>query len=88
MKFDLSAGGRSTCTLPPAAILVTRLAGINPGAVNESSYIAPAYSGSNFRVEGCQYGYNLNSTGLGAGTYRVDLKIGSKVAGSAMFQLK
>jgi uncharacterized delta-60 repeat protein len=88
VKFYLSAGGRSTCVLPPATIAVIRLAGANLGAVNESSFIAPADSGSSFRIEGCQYGYNLNATGLGAGTYRVDLKIGSKVAGSATFQLK
>jgi hypothetical protein len=88
VKFDLSAGGRSTCVLPPATISVTRLAGINPGAVNESSYIAPADSGSNFRIEGCQYGYNLNSSALGAGTYRLDITIGGKVVGSASFQLK
>jgi hypothetical protein len=44
--------------------------------------------GSNFRIEGCQYGYNLSSGGLGVGTYRVDILISAAVVGNATFQLK
>ena len=47
----------------------------------------PADTGSNFRVDGCQYIYNLNSGGLGLGTYRVDIKISGQVVGSGIFKL-
>jgi hypothetical protein len=47
-----------------------------------------ADSGPNFRVLECQYHYNLNSSGLGAGTYRVDILIDGQVVGSATFELK
>ena len=74
--------------LPPATISVTRTAGGTPGDVNESVYAMAADSGSNFKIAGCQYEYNLNSKALGAGTYRVDIKINNQVVGSAIFQLK
>jgi hypothetical protein len=47
-----------------------------------------ADSGSNFRINGCQYAYNLNSGALGVGTYRVDIKINGSVVGSATFGLQ
>jgi hypothetical protein len=46
-----------------------------------------ADNGSNFRIDGCQYVYNLSSSALGVGTYRVDIKINGQVVGSATFQL-
>ncbi len=58
------------------------------GDVNESTYSMSADSGSNFRIDSCQYIYNLNSGALGVGTYRVDIKINNQVVGSAVFQLK
>ena len=58
------------------------------GDVNEGVYSMSADSGSNFRIDGCQYVYNLNSGALGVGTYRVDIKINGNVVGSAIFQLK
>ena len=88
MKFRLTCGGNSTCDLPPATIAVTRTAGGTIGAINESVYSSPADTGSNFRVDGCQYIYNLESSALGAGTYRVDILIDSQVVGSAAFKLK
>jgi hypothetical protein len=48
----------------------------------------PADSGSNFRIDGCQYVYNLNSGALGVGTYRVDIKINNQVVGSGIFELR
>jgi hypothetical protein len=74
--------------LSPATIAVTRIAGGTIGAINESVYSGPSDTGSNFRIEGCQYHYNLTSSALGAGTYRVDILINSQVVGSATFQLK
>jgi hypothetical protein len=88
VKFTLTQGGTPTCTLPPATIALTRTSGGTTGAVDESIYSGSADTGSNFRINGCQYVYNLNSSALGVGTYRVDIKIDNQVVGSAIFQLK
>ena len=88
MKFRLTCNGNPTCDLPPATIAVTRTGGGVIGEINESVYSSPSDSGPNFRIEGCQYHYNLNSNALGVGTYRVDILIGGQVVGSATFQLK
>src|SRR5205814_5233816 len=69
VKFTLSDFGSPTCNLPPATISVTRTAGGTTGDVNESVYAMSADNGSNFRIDGCQYSYNLNSSALGSGTY-------------------
>ena len=87
VKFNLTQGGVATCQLPPATIAVTRSAGGVVGEVNESVYSANADTGSNFRIDSCQYVYNLNSRALGVGTYRVDILINGQVVGSAVFAL-
>jgi hypothetical protein len=74
--------------LPPATIALTRTAGATTGVVDESVYTGSADTGSNFRIDGCQYIYNLSASALGVGTYRVDIKINGSVVGSAIFQLK
>ena len=88
MKFALTVNGNATCVLPPATIGLTRTAGGTIGAVNESVYNMSADSGSNFRIDGCQYIYNLSTSALGVGTYRVDISINGQVVGNAIFQLK
>jgi hypothetical protein len=88
VKFTLTQNGTATCTLPAATIAVTRTSGGTTGAVDESVYSGSADTGSNFRINGCQYIYNLNASALGVGTYRVDIKINGVVVGSAIFQLK
>jgi WD40 repeat protein len=88
VKFTLTQGGAPTCALPPATIIVTRTAGGTTGTVNESVYSMSADTGSNFKIDGCQYSYNLASGNLGAGTYRIDIQINAGVVGSATFQLK
>ena len=88
VKFTLTDNGSPTCDLPAATIAVTRTAGGTLGSVNESVYSMSADSGSNFRINGCQYAYNLNSGALGVGTYRVDIKINGSVVGSATFGLQ
>jgi hypothetical protein len=88
VKFTLTQDGASTCTLPAATIAVTRTAGGTLGSVNESVYSMSADRGSNFRINSCQYVYNLNSGALGAGTYRVDIKINGSVVGTSMFGLQ
>ena len=88
VKFTLTHGGVATCALPPATIALTRTAGVTIEEIDESVYSGSADSGSNFRINGCQYIYNLSANALGVGTYRVDIKIDNQVVGSATFQLK
>jgi hypothetical protein len=87
VKFNLTQGGVATCDLPPATIAVTRTAGGVIGEINESVYSGNADTGSNFRIDSCQYAYNLNSRALGVGTYRIDILINGQVVGSAVFAL-
>ena len=87
VKFTLSQGGSQTCALPPATIALTRTAEGTIGAIDESVYVAQADTGSNFRIDSCQYVYNLNSSTLGVGTYRVDILINNQVVGSGIFGL-
>lgn len=88
VKFSLKKGGVQTCNLPPATIVVNRLSASGSSTVvNEGEYMQNADSGSNFRIDQCQYIYNLAASVLGVGTYRVDIVIDGKVAGSATFQV-
>jgi hypothetical protein len=87
VKFTLTQGGVATCDLPPATIAVTRTSGGTTGAVDESIYSGSADNGSNFRIDSCQYVYNLSASALGVGTYRVDILIDGQVVGSAVFAL-
>jgi hypothetical protein len=87
VKFNLTQGGVATCDLPPATIAVTRTAGGVVGQVNESVFSGNADTGSSFRIDSCQYVYNLNSRALGVGTYRVDVLIDGQVVGNAVFGL-
>jgi len=73
VRFNLTLGGVATCDLPPATIAVTRTGGGVTG---------------NFRIDNCQYVYNLNSRALGIGIYRVDILINGQVVGSATFELR
>jgi Chlamydia polymorphic membrane protein (Chlamydia_PMP) repeat len=88
VKFTLTLGGVATCDLPPATIAVTRTTGGTTGQIDESVYSAAADTGSNFRIDTCQYVYNLSASALGVGTYRVDILIDGQVVGSTTFQLK
>jgi hypothetical protein len=88
VKFTLTQGGVATCALPPATIAVTRTSGGATGAIDESVYSGSADAGSNFRIDSCQYVYNLSASALGIGTYRVDIEINGQVVGSGIFQLK
>jgi hypothetical protein len=88
VKFTLTQDGVATCALPPATVALTRTAGNTTGAIDESVYSGSADTGSNFRIDSCQYIYNVSASALGAGTYRVDIVIDGQVVGSATFQLK
>ncbi len=56
--------------------------------IDESTYSRPADTESNFRIDSCQYIYNLSASALGVGTYQVDIKINGQVVGSATFALR
>jgi len=88
IKFNLLQDGVATCNLPPATLSLTRLFGGTPGSVDEGMYAMAADSGSNFRVSGCQYIYNLAASAVGAGQYKVGLQIGNEIVGIAYFELK
>jgi hypothetical protein len=88
VKFTLASNGTATCQLPAATIAVTRTAGGSLGGINESDFTQPSDAGANFRVDGCQYIYNLGVSSLGAGTYLVQIKIGETAVGSATIALK
>lgn len=86
--FTLTSNGVATCQLPPATISLIRTAGTAPGPIDESTYLLASDKGSNFRISGCQYVYNLATSALGTGTYKVNILIGGTVVGSGTFALK
>src|SRR5919201_1099904 len=88
VKFTLTQNGIGTRSLPPATISVTRTAGGTLGSIDPSVYRTPADSGSNFRIAGAQYIYNPAASSLGAGTYRVDIRIGGNIVGQAVIKLQ
>jgi hypothetical protein len=88
VKFTLTLDSVATCDLPSATIAVTGTAGDTVGPVDESLYGGSADTGSNFRIDSCQYIYNLSASALGVGTYRVDIIINGQVVGSVAFGLR
>jgi probable HAF family extracellular repeat protein len=87
VKFAVTKYGKdASCTLP-ATITVTRAAHGTLTPVPESTY-SNAEDGSNFRIAGCRYHYNLPARALGVGTYRVDIGINGIFVGHAVFALK
>ena len=88
VKFTLRLDGMPTCDLPPATIAVYRTGSGGNQQIDESVYSGPADTGSTFRIDSCQYVYNLSASPLGAGTYRVDIMINGLVVGNATFALR
>ena len=88
MKFSLSNKGVPTCQLPAAKIALTCTAGGTVGPVNESDFLQPSDNGSDFRIDGCQYSYNLSTESLGVGAYRIQIQIGPVALGNAIFGLR
>jgi len=82
------SNGVATCRLPLATILLVRTAGTVTGSIDESTYLLASDSGSNFRISNRQYVYNLATSSLGTGTYKVNISIGGSVVGSGTFALK
>lgn len=88
VKFTVTATGAATCQLPPATISLIRTAGTAPGPIDQAMYLLASDNGSNFRVENCQYSYNLATSSLGAGTYTVNILIGGNIVGTGSFGLQ
>jgi YVTN family beta-propeller protein len=88
VKFTLTSSGNPTCALPPATIAIVRMAGNTTQPVNQQDFEMPSDSGINFRVDGCQYVYNVGASGLGAGNYLVQIKINGSVVGTGTFGLR
>ena len=88
VKFTLTYNGVATCQLPPATISMFRTAGAVIAPINEATYLQPSDSGSNFRMDNCQYIYNLETSSLGTGTYAVYISISGNTVGSGLFGLK
>src|SRR6266700_4562910 len=88
VKFTLTLNGVATCDLPPAMIAVYRTGTGGNQQIDESVYSGIADTGSNFRIDSCQYVYNLSASALGVGTYQVDIIINGQVVGSATFKLR
>lgn len=88
VKFSLTYGGTATCNLPPATISIARTSGADPGPIDESAYLLPSDIGSNFRIDSCQYIYNLATGMLGTGNYVAKIWINGNVVGSATFGLR
>lgn len=88
VKFTLALNGAPTCHMPPATIAVFRTSGSSTRPLNQSDYIMPSDNGSNFRVDGCQYIYNLGSGELGPGSYLIQITVSNVVVGTANFGLQ
>jgi hypothetical protein len=88
VKFTLTLNDAATCLLPPATITLTRTAGSTPGSIDESVFLQTSDNGSNFRIDSCQYVYNLATDSLGAGTYMVQITISGNAVGSGTFGLR
>jgi len=88
VKFSLGVDGAPTCQLPAAIIALSRTVNNALQPISESEYIMPADSGSNFRIDGCQYIYNLATSSLGPGAYVVEVRVDGNRVGLANFALK
>lgn len=88
VKFTLTLNGTPTCQLPPATVALIRTAGTAPGPIDESVFLLPSDSGSNFRIDSCQYVYNLAIGSLGPGAYVLQIKLNGNAVGSGSFGLR
>jgi probable HAF family extracellular repeat protein len=79
-------GTQQSCALP-ATISIVRTSSDALSSADESTYAMNADDGSNFRIDSCQYIYNLAVSSLGVGTYRVDISINGTMVGHAVFAL-
>ena len=79
-----------TCNLPSATIDVQQVSGANPGTVDETQYTMAADNGINFRIDSCQYVYNVSTKNMLVGNYKVfaNINAGGDVTIGGQFALK
>jgi probable HAF family extracellular repeat protein len=89
VKFALTKNQTPTCQLPTATIAITKASAGTLASIKNSTHL-PSNLGSRFRIDpnACQYIYDLPTSGLGVGTYRVDISINGIFVGHAVFALK
>ena len=88
VKFSVGLDGTPTCELPAATIALSRSINNTLQPISESEYLMPVDSGSNFRIDGCQYVYNLGTASLGVGAYVVEVRVNGTRIGLANFSIK
>src|SRR5262249_49948147 len=88
VKFTATYDDAPTCDLPAASIALFQTAGTVLGPVTALVSAGSSDSGTAFRVDSCQYVFNLSTAPLGAGTYDVRITIGGAIVGRAAFGLQ
>ena len=88
VKFTATFGGAATCDLPAASIGLVQTGGSVVGPVTAVASAGSSDSGTAFRIDSCQYIFNLSTAPLGPGTYDVRILIGGAIAGRATFGLQ
>lgn len=69
-------GGYATvCPTTPATIQVSKVGSSGALTIDESVASVVPDSGTQFRIVGCKYQYNISGKSLGAGQYKVDVLI-------------
>lgn len=69
--YTFPSAATPTCTLPSATIDIQQINGESAIEIPEDLYDMPADTGAYFRVDGCQYAYNVSTKHMTAGEYRV-----------------
>lgn len=82
VHFSLTQYDAPTCSLPPATITITK-------ATNKTvTEVDVANTAFQIDPTACRYVYKLSASGLGTGTYRIDISIERIIVGSAVFSLR
>lgn len=87
VKFQLT-GAWAGITDLVATLSYRKISDGVPGDVNEASSTSAATAGNEFRSGGGQYLFNWSTKGLAAGTYRLEVRVGSTVVGTVDLGLK
>jgi len=87
VKFRLTQYGSPTCNLLPATLSISK---VKRGTLSVMEERVRRADDSNMRLgaSACQYHYNLETSDLGIGTFRVDISINGIMVGHAAFTLR
>lgn len=88
--YSFARGVEPTCELPPATIGLLKTGTTTFIPATDDTFLVPADTGASFRIDSCQYVYNLGLKTLDAGTYEAYVFIdNTKVENTpAKFSLK